>query len=300
MPEPAVQAAGNTIGNAQGVFNQTQSKRGPIAVPVRVNLVGATAYTLDLATLNNFNTIDFVQTIFVDNSLNTKAVYFYNGVSQQTLVVPPLSQAYLPFLVPNPGRFTITSTGNVVIPIELLNFPVAPAVWNAQNVGFSFDGAGNLLVSDKTLAQTTLTGSSLNVNVTNAAAGGTDPSYTRFCNQLGGAGGAGTLNILTGAPRYLLHHAAIYISPYCYLRSGVPGTASISIRDETNDICVVDFALPGAPPALASMDGGLLFDFPGLDIRAAADLNRLRIVLSADIGTSSAGAVVTLTAKTSA
>lgn len=295
MTAPSVQTAGNTIGNAQGVFNQTQSKLGPKAVPVRVDLTVNTAFTLDLATLNAFNTIDFVQTLFVDNSLNPAATYIYNGVSQQTLVVPAMAQAYLPFLCPNPGRFTVTSAGGVVVPIEMLNFPVSPAVWNSTSQAFSFDNQGNLKVTDKTLATVGVTGGALNVFPTGGS-GGSTPEFDRFFNQLGGAGGTGTLTILTGAPRFLLHHAAIWISPFCYLRSGVPGIATVEIRDEANPICSIDIGLPGAPPAAGGLMTGTLYTFPNLDIKSDVDGNRLRINLSADVGTSSEGIAVTLTA----
>lgn len=74
--------------------------------------------------------IEFIQSVFIDNSLNAAALVLSNTMSNQSVICPPLAQAYLTVLAPNPAKFVVTSTTtNLVIPIHFLNFPVAMLVW---------------------------------------------------------------------------------------------------------------------------------------------------------------------------
>lgn len=292
-----VQNSMNTQGNSQQVFNQTQAKGGPKAVPLKLDFSVQDSYLIDLSTLNAFNTLEFVQTVFVDNADNSSPVIIYNGVSQQRLVIPANSQGYYPFLCPNPGRFTIATDGGVVVNVELCNFPVSPATWSASsNPPFLFDDAGNLLTSDATLAQVGLTGNALNV----AGAGGGGGSVSKFtqCSvDLHGASSSSPTTLLSpgGAnPRFLMHSAQIQVTPGAYCTSGTANYVTIFIFEEGAPvgICAVKVWLPGTAPALVGADAGLFFDFDCVDVISNVDNMRLRVGMSEDVGDSTVGGVL--------
>lgn len=129
--EIGVGQASGGANNAQPVFNNTMSNKGPIAVPIKPDFTSDTEVLIDLSILNGFNTIDFVQTLYIDNAGNASPCIIYNGVSQQRIIARANSQGYYAFLCPNPGRFTVASAGGLPVPIELLNFPVPGVTWDA-------------------------------------------------------------------------------------------------------------------------------------------------------------------------
>lgn len=286
-----------------GINNAMVPKEGPKTIPVNVDLRTAVSALVDLTNQQMQQKISFIQSLWVDNSQNTAEVLIQADTSNQVLRIPAGAQVYTPILLPIPPRVTVSSVGAVIIPIQFLNVPMPYGAIGTPSP-FSFGPGGELLVSDTALdnlIEDKGGGNALDVNVvyTVGGSGGGATSYTKYGNQLGGAGGATTYNIYTGAPRFILHHAAIYVSPFCYMRSGVAGTALVEILDESGTIISVDIGLPAAAPAAAALAGGLLYDFPDLDTLSGADGNRLRIRLSADVGTSSAGIFVTLAAKNS-
>lgn len=150
MPDP--QVGSSTVGNnSQPIFNATSPKQ-PKALPLVFNFVTQNVYNVDLSVQQQFNTIDFVQALFIDNSTGTAAISVTSPVTRQTLVCPPKSQGYFPFLQPVPIQFTVSSTGGQTAAIiECLNFPVGGVVWGVGSSAFSFNGAGALQVSDTLL-----------------------------------------------------------------------------------------------------------------------------------------------------
>ena len=80
--------------------------------------------------------LEYIQTMYVDNSLNSASLILkFNGL-YQTVTVPPFSQGTFPVLVPrtNP-KFSAKSTGGITIDIYLLNVPLPYAVWGASASG---------------------------------------------------------------------------------------------------------------------------------------------------------------------
>lgn len=147
MPDPQVGAS--TVGNnSQPIFNG-QAPKQPKAMPLVFNFVAQNVYNVDLSVQQQFNTIDFVQALFIDNSTGSAPIVVTCPVTRQALQCPPKSQGYFPFLQTVPIQFTVASTGGQTAAIiELLNFPVAAMVWTVTSSAFSFNGAGALQVSD--------------------------------------------------------------------------------------------------------------------------------------------------------
>lgn len=73
-----------------------------------------------------------IQSIFIDNSTNGEAFSITSVSSQQTIVAPPYSQSYHPFLITDPPKFICASTGGVTVNLQFLNFFVEPQVWIVQ------------------------------------------------------------------------------------------------------------------------------------------------------------------------
>lgn len=77
--------------------------------------------------------LEFVQSIYVDNSNNTATLTATFQGTQQTISVPAGYQAYLPVLatLDNP-KMSFATTGTPTVNIWLLSFPMAPAEWPAS------------------------------------------------------------------------------------------------------------------------------------------------------------------------
>jgi len=163
MSEPAVTPSSSFVGNAQQTYNLRQSGRGPLAVPLNIDFSIQTVFDVDLSTIQQNNTIDFVQTLYIDNSGGTAPIIIYCPASQQTVNCPPLSQGYFPFLCPQPVKFLVSSSGGYQkTQVVCLNFPVQPGVWAASAAAvplFQFtDPGGALITSDVTLLAAGLSG----------------------------------------------------------------------------------------------------------------------------------------------
>lgn len=103
---------------------------GPKAVPVQMDFSQAAVFNLDLSQLSDRGFFTLLQGIFVDNSLNASAITVkVDDQIGQSIVCPAAAQGYFPVLCTMPIRLVFSSAGNVVVKVDLLNFPVAVAVW---------------------------------------------------------------------------------------------------------------------------------------------------------------------------
>lgn len=163
MPDP--QVGGSTVGaNSQPIYNG-QAPKQPKALPLVFNFVAQQVYNVDLSVQQQFNTIDFVQSVFIDNSSGTQPIVMTCPVTRQSIQCPPKSQGYFPFLQTVPIQFSVASNGGQAAAIiELMNFPVAAMVWSVGSAAFSFNGAGALQVSD-TLLEALIANGGLSVNM---------------------------------------------------------------------------------------------------------------------------------------
>ena len=79
--------------------------------------------------------MSLLQSMFVDNRNNSASVTFQIAISNQLVVVPPYSQAFMPCLFIGKDSLNIvgTSAGNVLVPVQFLNTYVDPLIWAASN-----------------------------------------------------------------------------------------------------------------------------------------------------------------------
>lgn len=98
------------------------------AVPLIVDTTADTV--IDLSLVQSQTWIKSVRAIFVDNSQNANGLLIVADRTNQNLHIPKNAQAYLEILTGDPTRLTIVKQASgVLVPIQLLNFPVTNCVW---------------------------------------------------------------------------------------------------------------------------------------------------------------------------
>lgn len=75
--------------------------------------------------------IEFVQAVFIDNSLNPAKITLTMGGSQQKISCPANYQGVFPVFAPTPTIYVAQSIGAVSVPILWLNSPQPYAAWPA-------------------------------------------------------------------------------------------------------------------------------------------------------------------------
>lgn len=153
IPAPSNQNVGVKIGNAM------IPPEGPKAIPYQLDFTAQTAYRADLTNLYQNNIISALQTAYVDNSANGKALKMSVEATGQVIFVPPYTEGYFPILSPNTGGIVFATTGGALVSVYLINVPMPAASWNPNALGTEnqeqFDLAGNLMTSDQGLKAVT-------------------------------------------------------------------------------------------------------------------------------------------------
>lgn len=118
--------------NYQNPHNQEVPDEGPKALPLLLDFSGTvTEYDLDLTNQQQQGYITMIQTIYIDLSRSGAAdlTITING-SQQVIKAKAGTQGYYSVLVPNPPKLTFASSASsAVVPVYLINVPVAGVVW---------------------------------------------------------------------------------------------------------------------------------------------------------------------------
>lgn len=128
------------------------AQEGPRVMPLLLNFGLATSFLLDLKIAQQQARLSFVQTIYVDNTASAVPFTLQSQTVRQIIQIPAGGQGFVPVLEIESPVFTASSTGGVIVPIFLLNFPVSPAVWQANAPALVVVN-GKLQVSDVILDQ---------------------------------------------------------------------------------------------------------------------------------------------------
>lgn len=263
------------------VFNALIPKDGPKALPVNYNFTVQSSYYLDLQNYMARDYIGFIQSIFVDNSLNTAPVSITFAISNQKIQVGAYQQGYFPVLVPNPLRVTVSSQGGTSCQIQYLNVPVPSHSWNATNQTFNFDGSGNLLVSDTILEGAVSSGY---FRARMFALGNSDaviqyriPNVT---TQITMTGATTNTTVLTGTPRFYLNALVISLSGDASLAAA--GNLVVSVRQNTTVLAQASILLPSAPDIVPQY---AVMKMEGLQYVSTVNSETLNVLLSAALAT---------------
>jgi len=120
---------------------------GQVQITQSVTLVSGTSQLLNFVESLNKSKIDFIQTIYADNSQNSSPLVVVCNLTQQTLTWPPFSQGYIGCMVPREASFfTVTSSNSVTVNMHFMAMMVPYAIWypagnSGAATGVSFDGS---------------------------------------------------------------------------------------------------------------------------------------------------------------
>lgn len=114
----------------------TIPKEGPQVIPFIFDFSVQSNYEIDLTLIAQQGKISGVQGLYIDNASNDQPISILTSIINQTVTIPSQSQAYLPCLVSNQVKLTVTSANATgIATVMLLNFPVAAGVWDALQAG---------------------------------------------------------------------------------------------------------------------------------------------------------------------
>lgn len=103
---------------------------GPQCVTIDLDFVSGTTLTVDLSALQQQGKFSGLETLYINNSLNTAAINWTCEGSNQTGTIPPLSLAYINILQSNPPKVDFVSTGGVLVRACFLNYFLPPIIWS--------------------------------------------------------------------------------------------------------------------------------------------------------------------------
>lgn len=122
----------------RGVFGiplDTQPVQGGVGVSLNLDFTAGNQASGDFGQEMASGVIDYVQSVYIDNSGNTKALSITFGGTLQNITVKPNTQGYYP-VVPANGTFSwvAVSTGaNVKVPVIFMNVKIPTASqWATQ------------------------------------------------------------------------------------------------------------------------------------------------------------------------
>lgn len=125
---------------------------GPRSIAVTFDWTVQPVYEIDMLNVTQTNKVSQIQTVYVDNYDNEKAVDITGSSLGQRVRVPAFGGAYLPVLVPTPPVFVLTSMASTAkTVVNFLNFAMPPAVWSAPLTGPTYNGNGALVTNDENI-----------------------------------------------------------------------------------------------------------------------------------------------------
>lgn len=121
---------------AYSVFNGMAPTEGPKALTINFDLSETGSMSDDLLLENTNGVIQFVQTVYVDNSLNPNDLTIYFPITRQKLVIPATAQGNWPVFSPDQTQFTVstTPTENAKGSLIFLNVPMPLTTWGPQTI----------------------------------------------------------------------------------------------------------------------------------------------------------------------
>jgi hypothetical protein len=126
----------NDLKTSFPVFNGFAPKEGPKALPIAFDFSSVSSMEVDLFTENTNGVIQYVQSVYVDNSLNPNDLEIRFPSTLQKIVIPATAQGVWPVFSIDQVRLTISSTidpnarGNII----LLNVPMPLTQWGPLTV----------------------------------------------------------------------------------------------------------------------------------------------------------------------
>lgn len=201
------------------------------SMPVSLDFTIATQIGIDLTIAGLEDRLEFVQGVYIDNSLNPTPLTLTVSKSQQTVNCPAYSQGTFPIFSPNPPQFVaslpLVAAGNTNTIIQFLNFPVPLAIWAQSILNIDFPSVLTLAAPG-------------NVTINSADINNFDCVGGKFGVNITGNGGAGSVTIhiqgkdvASGTYYDILVSAALAANAFTLLTvyPGLVAAANVTVND---------------------------------------------------------------------
>lgn len=232
------------------VNNQLMPKEGPKVVPFTFDFSIQNAYAVDMQLQQSLQMISLIQSVYVRNpgSVAVTIVWDYSG---QIIDFPPQSEGYLPVLVPNPPKFTVTSAGgSSSVQIQLLNIPLPANIWPIVPYILPIVG-GVLQVADAIVDGAISSNRMQTLGSVRTENDLVVPHFRGGTALAGSVNGIATATLFSpGATQYFFI-SNIFIAVANNAAAAAAGTLTISIKEGGTTIFVIQHAIPAAAGAAA-------------------------------------------------
>jgi hypothetical protein len=111
------------------IQNQMVPNEGPKTIPMELQFDTTDTLVLNGLGIQQLGKISIIQTLYVDTS-GGAALTIVCGQSRQRIDVPANTQGYYNVLLPGTFEITFVSTIGSVVNVQLINVPIAGAVWS--------------------------------------------------------------------------------------------------------------------------------------------------------------------------
>jgi len=115
-----------------GTYNAVLPSDGPKTYPFTADFRTIGSFGVDLTNEVTQGFIKFLSGGFFDNSNNANPLTIVVPTTNQKVIIPAKSQAYLPLLFTDTVSLQLTTTvdNQLLVPFFLCNFPITPAIWS--------------------------------------------------------------------------------------------------------------------------------------------------------------------------
>jgi hypothetical protein len=204
------------VKQAFGVWNGMAPDEGPKALSVLVDFSSIARQNIDLLLENTTAQLQYVQSLYCDNTRNPNPIVIVVKVTQQRIVIPGGGGQILALFSPDQTQIEISSTvlNGAVTQLIFLNVPLAPASWSSGAYGsfgplpVGIDRSGTIAsggvaqqLAPANPNRLTLTGQNISANPLGFSETGAAPVI----------GNAGTFTVAPGASFAIATNQAIFI-----------------------------------------------------------------------------------------
>lgn len=187
------------------IYNGYGPAEGAKILPLTFDFSSVASYSENLLIENTEGVIQFVQSVFVDNSDNTNPLVILIAVTNQRLIVPANAQGIWPIFTVDQTRFTISTTpaANLSVNVSFANVPMPFTQWGPTTVnnstalvtGSYTDYSGTITVGGASQAAIPANGNRKGYFIQNPISA-TEPLYVNFTDPA--SSGGDSIELLSG------------------------------------------------------------------------------------------------------
>lgn len=114
---------------------------GPKAIQVQYTFgVGVSQEITDMTSIKQQGKISLIQSVFIDNTLNTQSVTLQTTVINQQITIPAGYQGIFPIFATDQAVFIVSSQGSGDVTVAYSNTPQPAALWAGTNQALVISG----------------------------------------------------------------------------------------------------------------------------------------------------------------